>query len=467
MTITDLKIKKSDKLHLLDRSKPPKSGKPKDVNFPEFFDTTTDNGINVLVIRDNRLPLVTTRFVFKSGSYLDYFSGKNKSGLGSMTSELLTKGTSDRTATQIAEETDYIGASLSSGCNYDATYVSTYSLKKYFDNIFEIVTDIILNPSFSEEELERSKEQRLNSLLSMIDDGDYLSDKIFSRYVHENNPYSFPVEGEKDSVGGLTAGDLKNFYSKVYSPENLIIAFVGDITPDEALGKLNRDFLKWKKSYSVKTEKPLVSMKENPQVYLVEKKGAVQSSLKIGHLGIKRDNPDFIAVNVLNTIIGGYFTSRINKNLREVNGYTYGARSHFSCYRYSGDFSVTTEVKTEITSDTNREILKELNKIRTKLISKDELQNVKNYISGNFPMQLETPNEIASKAINLKLNNLEEDYYNTYIRKVNEVTREDIKEAAEKYLHPDKLIFSIAGNSEALKDEMLEFGEVKIIEEIF
>ncbi|MBL8008032.1 MAG: insulinase family protein, partial [Ignavibacteria bacterium] len=244
-------------------------------------------------------------------------------------------------------------------------------------------------------------------------------------------------------------------------------AFVGDITPDEALGKLSGDFLNWKNGYSVKTEKPYVSMKENPQVYLVEKKGAVQSSLKIGHLGIKRDNPDFIAVNVLNTIIGGYFTSRINKNLREVNGYTYGARSHFSCYRYSGDFSVTTEVKTEITSDTNREILKELNKIRTKLISKDELQNVKNYISGNFPMQLETPNEIASKAINLKLNNLEEDYYNTYIRKVNEVTREDIKEAAEKYLHPDKLIFSIAGNSEALKDEMLEFGEVKIIEEIF
>ncbi|MBK8384074.1 MAG: insulinase family protein [Ignavibacteria bacterium] len=246
-----------------------------------------------------------------------------------------------------------------------------------------------------------------------------------------------------------------------------MVAFVGDISPDEALQKLENNFSEWNNSYTKADEIILPEFNKTPRVFLTDKKGAVQSSLKIGHLGIKRNNPDFITLSVMNTMLGGYFTSRINKNLREVNGYTYGARSVFSCYRYSGDFSVTTEVKTDITSETNKEILKELNEIKNKFVGKEELQNVKNYISGNFPMQLETPNDIASKAISLKLHGLEDDYYNTYIRKVNEITKEDIKEAAEKYLHTDRLIYSISGKSDDLKDEMQQFGEVEITEDIF
>ena len=451
---------------ILDRTKPPKSGKPKDVNFPAFFETKTDNGITVLVIQDNRLPLVTSRFVFRSGSYLDHFSGKNKYGLGSMTSELLTKGTKNRNASKIAEEVDYIGATLSSGCSYDATYVSSYSLKKYFDNMFEIMSDVILNPAFDEEELNRSREQRINSLLAMVDDGDYLADKFFNKYVYGNSPYAFPIEGEKDSTNELITADLNNYYSKVYSPENLIVAFVGDINPDEAVNKLNSYFSDWKSTVKDNQEIIPVSLQNSSKVYLTEKPGAVQSSLKIGHLGVERNNPDFIKINVMNTMLGGYFTSRINKNLREVNGYTYGARSSFGCYKFSGDFSITTEVKTEITADTNKEILKELNDIRDNFVGKEELQNVKNYISGSFPMQLETPNEIASKVINLKLHILDDDYYNSYIHKVNEITKEEIQEVANKYLHPDKLTYSIAGNSKALKDEMQQFGEVEITEDV-
>jgi len=468
MSILELEIKKesSDNPEIPDRTKPPKSGTPKDINFPKFFETKTENGITVLVIQDNRLPLVTSRFVFKSGAYLDHSSGENKYGLGSITSELLSKGTLTRTATEIAEEVDYIGASLSSGCNYDATYASTYSLKKYFDNIFEIMSDVILNPSFKEEELDRLKEQRLNSLLSMLDDGDYLSDKIFNKYVYGNSPYAFPLEGEKSSIEKISTDDVRSFYNKIYTPDNLIVAFVGDITPDEALVKLNSNFSKWNSPVKEKGKLIIPELQKSSKVYLTEKRGAVQSSLKIGHLGIRRDNPDFITVNVMNTMLGGYFTSRINKNLREVNGYTYGARSGFSCNKFAGDFSITTEVKTEITSATNIEIIKELNEIRNNFVGDDELQNVKNYISGNFPMQLETPNDIASKAINLKLNDLDDNYYNTYLRKVNEITKEEVKDIAEKYIHADKLTFSIAGNSQALKEEMKQFGDVEIIENV-
>ena len=450
----------------LDRSKPPKSGKPKDMKFPGFFETKTSNGITVLVIEDKKLPLVTARFVFKSGAFEDYFHKADKAGLSSVTSELLTKGTQSRSAFEIADEVDYLGASIGSGCNYDASFVSSYSLKKYFNNIFDIISDVILNPSFKEEEIERVKLLRLNSLLAMSDDGDYLAEKLFNSKVYGDYPYSIPIDGESDSISELSGNDIREHYNKIFYPENLIVAFVGDITPDEALLKLNENFSDWKNPQKRKFEIPETPSLKPPKVYLIEKKGAVQSSIKAGHIGIKRSNPDYIPVSVMNTLLGGFFTSRINKNLREVNGFTYGARSVFHCCKHSGDFSVMTEVKTEITPDTLDEILKELNDIKNKNVSVEELRDVKNYISGNFPMQLETPNEIASKAIGLKLYELDDDYYSTYLQKVNQLTRDDIRRAAELYLHPENLIISIAGDVKALKSSLTKFGETEITGEI-
>lgn len=459
--ISDIK-----KVQKLDRSKPPKSGKPKDISFPKFYETKTANGITVLVIEDRRLPLVTSRFVFKSGAYMDHFAGKNKAGLVSMTSELITKGTSKRSATEIAEEVDYIGANLSSGSDYDATYVSTYSLKKYFDNIFDIVADVILDPSFDETELKRVREQRLNSLLSMTDDGEYLADRAFKKFVYKNTPYEMPAEGTRVSVENITRDDIVSVYKKIFVPENLIVAFVGDISPDEAMEKMNTAFPAANNHPAPSPEILVPEDAREELVALTEKPGAVQSSIRAGHKGISRDNPDFIAVHVMNTMLGGYFTSRINKNLREVNGYTYGARSYFSSNRFAGDFSVVTEVKNEITADTIKEIIKELNDIRENYVSAEELQNVKNYISGSFPLQLETPNAIASKVISLKLYNLGDDYYNTYIRKVNELTKDDIREAARKYIHPDKLTISISGNVNEIEESMKQFGKTEVIQEV-
>ncbi|HMQ70394.1 MAG TPA: pitrilysin family protein [Ignavibacteria bacterium] len=451
-----------DTVEILDRSVPPKAGKPRDINFPEFFETKTTNGITILVIEDKRLPLITTRFVFRSGAYLDHFFGENKSGLASVTSELLTKGTGTRSATQIAEDVDYLGASLSSGSDYNASYVSSYSLKKYSDNIFDIISDVIINPDFAEDEIKRSAEQRINSLLSMRDEGDYLADRTFKKVVFDKTPYQYPVEGIESSIRNINRDDIFSYYKKVFVPSNLIVAFVGDITPEEAVAKINEQFSGWSGADAPVNEIIVPAHKDKTGVYLTGKKGAVQSSLKVGHLGIQRNNPDFIAVSVMNTMLGGFFTSRLNKNLREVNGYTYGVRSMFSSNLHSGDFSVVTEVKNNITANTVTEILKEINEIRNNFIQDMELQNVKNYISGSFPLQLETPNAIASKVINLKLNDLEDGYYNTYIKKVNELTKEEIKEAANKYLHPDKLVLSIAGNVNEIKSEMEKFGEVEI-----
>ncbi|MBX7042285.1 MAG: insulinase family protein [Ignavibacteria bacterium] len=446
----------------LDRSVPPVPGLPKDVNFPSFYETVTSNGITVLVIEDRRLPLVTARFVFKSGAYFDFLHGAEKSGLASVTSEMLSKGTALRSATKIAEETDFLGATLSTGADFDASYVSCYSLTKHFDSIFEIATDVIRNPAFLEEELSRVKEQRLNSFLAMKDDGDYLASRAYKKGIFGSNPLGSSVDGNEKSVSGMTTEDLVEFYRMHFTPDNLIVAFVGDISPETAVEKLEKCFADVKGEGAEMQNFSPPPLNE-PKILLTRKEGAVQSSLRVGHTSICRNDPDFVNVSVMNTILGGYFTSRINKNLREVHGFTYSARSALSSHRYGGDLSVITEVKTDITANTIREILKEMNMLRDVAPDSEELQNVKNFISGNFPLQLETPNSVATKAINLKLFGLPEDYYSTYIRKVNQLTSEEIHETAAKYLHPGRLVMSIAGDVEAVSKLVSEFGEPEII----
>jgi zinc protease len=451
---------------VLDRTKPPAPGKIRDVKFPDFFESKTENGITVLVVEDRKLPLVSVRFVFKAGAYYDTIEGKDKVGLASMMSDLISKGTSSRTATEIAEQVDFLGAVLSDGCDYDASYVSCYSLKKHFDNIFDIASDVVLDPTFPEEEIKRVKDQRLNSLLGYLDEGDYLASRVFHKYVYGNFPYAFPVEGMKETVSALTREDFINFHKKYFTSDNLIIAFVGDISPEEAMVKVNEKFRGMAPGEKPTLTASIPDPAKPSHAYLIEKKGSVQSSIKLGHLGISRDNPDFIKATVMNTILGGSFTSRINYNLREVNGYTYGAKSFFDWKKYSGDFSADAEVKNILTHDAVNEIIKEIRRIREELVSEDELSSIKNFITGNFPLQLETPNAIASKLINLKLYDIEDDYYNTYLSKVNAITREEIKETAEKYLHPDNLVISIAGNPKEIEDNMKQICEVSVLKEL-
>lgn len=449
----------------LDRSIPPVPGKPKDINFPGFFETVLPSGITVLVIEDRRLPLVTARFVFRAGAYFENEIVPGKPGVASIASEMLSRGTLERNAIEIAEQTDFLGATLSTGADHDACYVSCYSLSKHFDEVFSIASDVILNPVFAEDELHRTKEQRVNSLLTLVDDGEYLASRAYRESVYGSNPYSFPVDGTIESVNDITTADVRKFYHSAFAPSNIIAAFVGDISPEEALKKLEHSFSGWS-ARPVQFAQPKQPPMNRSRIVLSAKTGAVQSSLRIGHVSIARDNPDFIPVSIMNTILGGYFTSRINRNLREVHGYTYSARSALNSHRFGGDISVLTEVKNEITANTVREILKEIRLLRDTATSDEELQNVKNYISGNFPLQLETPNAVATKAINLKLFGLENDYYNKYIQKVNELTASQLKEVAEKYLHPDCLVYSVSGNVEEIKGPMSEFGDVELSGEV-
>jgi zinc protease len=445
----------------LDRSKPPKPGNPKDVRFPEFFETKTASGITVLVIQDNMLPVVNVRFVFKAGSYHDDIPG-----VSAFTVDMLSKGTSKMSATEIASKIDFYGATLSYGSDYDANFVSIYTLKKYFDDVYNITADIINDAVFSNEEIERLRTQKINSILSFKDEGEYLASRAFKKFVYGKNTYANPIEGDENTLKEINRVLLLKFNEKYFTPENLIVAFVGDIEPNEALKyvkRLEEGNKKSKNGSENNNDTKLQIANSNPKVLLINKRDAVQSSLKVGHISKSRSDVNFFSLSIMNNILGGSFTSRINSNLRERNGYTYGARSFFELKKYSGDFSVETDVKTDITANAVKEIIFEINRMRNEYISDDELSIMKNYITGNFPLQLETPGAIASRVIALKLFDLEDDYYQKYISNVNAVTKEDVKKAAEEYLRPDNLVLSIAGNVKELEKQMKQFGDIEVV----
>lgn len=442
----------------LDRSKPPKGKAPKDVHFPDYFDTTLANGINVLVIENSKIPAVSVRLVFKNaGSYYD-----SKYGLASITADLLTKGTTHRSATQIAEEIDFIGGSLTSGSDWDGSYVSLSCLSKHLDKGIDVLADVVLNPVFNEDEIKRVKEQRISSILQGKDDAGNLTDKMFNKVLFGKTPYAFPAEGTEESVNSLTQSDFINFYNRKFIPGNLVLAFVGDITKEEALKIVNEKFAGWNKENEQEDHDFVLKATTNNPIYIVNKPDAVQSNLRIGHIGIARNNPDFLAVTVMNTILGGYFGSRINYNLREKHGFTYGARSSFSARIYPGDFSVDADVRNNVTDSSVALVLEELKSIVTSEVTDEELQTVKNYLTGVFPLQLETANSVATRVINLKMYNLPKDYYNTYISNINKLSKKDILNAAKKYISPENILIVISGDANAIKDKMSKFGAVQV-----
>lgn len=450
---------------LLDRTKPPKSGPPREVPFPDYFDTILENGINLLVIENNKIPAVSVRLVFKnSGSYFD----SGKFGMSSLTAEMLTKGTESRSATRIAEDIDFLGGNLSSGSDWDGSYVSLSVLRKYLNEGIDILADAVVNSVFDEEEIVRVKDQRIASIILGKDDLGILSDRMFNRVVFENSPYAHPHEGTEESITKIQRNDLLNFYKTHYRPSNLILAFVGAISKEEAIEIVSEKFGKWNTEATSRNDGSEVQDNIKPKefsdnhIYIVDKPGAVQSNLKIGHIGIERNNPDFIAVTLMNTVLGGYFGSRINLNLREKHGFTYGARSSFSPRIYPGEFSVDSDVRNEVTDASVELIIDELNRITSEEISDEELRTVKNYRTGLFPLQLETANAVATRVINLKLYNLPKNYYSTYIGNINKLTKADILNAAKKYIHPDKLNIVISGSSNAVKEKLSKIRPVKI-----
>lgn len=446
----------------LDRTKPPKPGRLPDVSFPPFIERSLSNGLKVFIVENHEQPLVSISVYVRGGSSHD---PNALQGLASISGEMLTKGTVRRSALQIADEIDFVGGSLNSGSSWDANTASVTVLSKFLPVGLDLLSDIILNPTFPQEELDRVKLQRLASIKQAKADAGYLADSAFSKLLFGEHPYAQQAGGTEECVERITTDDVKNFHASRYGANNSFLIAAGDVNVEAFMQSLENLFGNWKEASLPGLTVSTPQQATASRVVLVAKPAAVQSAIRVGHLGIERNHPDFITLYVMNMLLGGYFNSRINLNLREKNGYTYGARSFFDARVQIGPFAVSTEVSTAVTVAAAREIISELRLLTVDGISDEELQMVKNYVIGSFPLQIETPQQVASRVALIILYGLERNYYDTFRTTVARLTREDIHIAAKKYLHPDKLLIVASGDVDALQAGISEIAPVDIYDQ--
>jgi zinc protease len=407
---------------------------------------------------------VSLSLYFRSGSINDV-SGKE--GLASVAAELLTKGTVSRSATQIAEEIDFVGGSLGASASSDSTTISISVLTRYLATALDLLADVTLNPVYANEELDRAKLQRIAGIKQSKSDPGYLSETIFTKRVFGSHPYGLESGGTENSIPKLDASVLKQYYFNIASPGDAFFVVAGDVSESEILSLLGDRFASWKNFPVDASNIPAPVAQKSRSVLLVEKPQAVQSALRVGHLGIARNDKDYVACYVLNMLLGGYFNSRINMNLREKHGFTYGARSFFDARKQTGAFAVSTEVQTKVTARAVEEIINELTLIRKEPVSAEELSMVKNYVIGSFPLSIETPQQVAGRIATLALYGLAPDYYDKFRDAVASLTREDLLRTAQMYIHPDTVTISASGDAKGLENDMKAFGSVEVFDHNF
>lgn len=435
------------------RKNAPKPGPAPHIELGKAEQFTLKNGLKVIVVENHKLPKVSFQvFVdvppFMEGEY---------AGAANMAGQLLTKGTTTRTKSEIDEAVDFIGASLSSS----ATGVSGSSLTKHKDKLLAIMSDVLLNPVFPQDEFDKVKKQTLSALAQAKDDPNTIAANVAKVMRNsKNHPYG-EVESEK-TIEKITVDKAKEFYSTYFKPNISYLIVTGDITASEVKRLAPKYFGSWEKGAVTKSTFPAPERPQTTQVDFVDKTGAVQSVINITYpLDLKPGASDAIKASVMNTLLGGYFGSRFMSNLREDKAYTYGARSSLDDDPVIGFFNANASVRNEVTDSAIVQFLYELNRIRNGEIPESELEMVKSVMTGNFARSLERPETVARFALNIARYNLPEDYYATYLERLNKVSVADIKAMANKYILPDNAHILVVGNKDEVAEKLSVFSADK------
>lgn len=434
----------------LDRSKKPAPGPAPEIKLGDYESFVMKNGLKVFVVTNNKIPKVAFNLVIDRDPILE---GQN-AGFVDAAGQLLRTGTKSKTKEKLDQEVDFIGAALATSSNG----IFAQSLKKHVNKLLELMSDVLLNPSFKQEELDKIIKQTLSGLASQKDDPSAIASRVRDvLFYGKDHPYGEPTTEE--TVKTISLEMCKTYYNTFFKPNTAYLAIVGDITKKEAQKLAEKYFGKWKtgevpkKSYE-NPKTPIVN-----KVELVDRSNAVQSVIMLGYpFELKMGSEDVIKVSVLNTILGGSFASRLNQNLREKHGFTYGAGSSFSPDKYIGSFSASTTVRNSATDSAITEMMNEFKKIRNEKVSDEELQLTKNYMTGSFARSLENPQTIANFAINIERYRLQKDYYKNYLKNLNSITSEDLLVTAKKYIKPNNLHVLVVGNGSEIEKNISKFS---------
>ena len=431
-----------------------------EIKLPPIKSKTLSNGLEVLVIEHHELPVVAFRLVLKTGATYD---PEGKAGLANLTADLLRKGTKSRSATEIAEAIDFVGGSLSAGTNRDATFVTCKVLKRYFDTGLDLLADVVLNPAFAEEEIERLKGQTVSSLIQQKDDPNVIVRWEFNRQLFGKHPFANPLVGTVRSLESLNQNDIARFHKSFYRPNNAILCVVGDVKSKDVFKRVKKRFSAWKKGKLPKTSFPSPPAVSGYRILLVDKPDLTQSNIKFGHLGVDRSNPDYFPLVLMNYILGGSFVSRLVNVVRVEKGLTYGIWSWFEMNKQPGAFVVTTFTRNDSTLNAIKASLVELTRIREQGVTEEELKEAKSFYRGYFPLRFETPEQIATRILETKIYSLGKNYLRDYRKNMDKVTIEEVNRVARKYIGPDNLVFVVVGRAEDVKSDLEKLGPVEVV----
>lgn len=412
---------------------------------------TLENGLVLMVVERHNLPVVKVSIGIDAGNLHE---PAEKAGLANLTASLLTEGTKNRTAQEISEEIEFVGGDVGASGGDDYISASLSILKKDVDLGFELLADIILNPVFPEDEFEKKRERIKAGLKAQEEDPGFVASKNFQKALFGDHPYGRLVTGTAETLDRIRRNDLRDFHAQYYVPNNAVMAVVGDISSDEVEKLIEKHFVSWmKKDLNKNVLPPLDTAKEKKTITV--DKDLTQATVILGHVGVSRSDPDYYKLSVMNYILGsGGFASRLMQNIREDRGLVYSIYSHFSADKYGGSFQVVLQTKNESANEAIEEVLKEIRRIRTAPVSDAELSDAQSFLTGSFPMRIETSSRIAGFLVAVEYYGLGVDYIDNYPGFINNITKADVLEAAKKYLDPENFILVVVADQE--KTELKE-----------
>ncbi len=428
---------------------------PRALKLPTTSETTLPNGLLVVVVEDHRLPLVSYRLALRSG---DAHDPKELPGLVDMLTGLLTEGTQSRTSREIADEVARLGATLQAGANSDYTTVAASSLTTFSDEILELMADVILRPVFPENEVELTKQNTKESLKQQRAQPSFLATEMVARVMFGEHPYSVTAP-TPESIDATTREKLIEFHREKFVPNNAVLLVAGDVDVSSLLQRVQALFGDWKPGAIPGDEFPALPKRSARSIYLIDRPGSAQANIVIANSGLTRTSPDYFPLLVMHTVLGANASSRLFMNLREDKGYTYGAYSSLDARRTAGTFRATAEVRTPVTGDSLKEFFYELGRIRSEPISEKELADAKSYLTGVFPIRLETQEGLIDQLLQIKMFGLPDNYLETYRSHIQSVTREQIQDAAIKYVRPDEAAIIIVGDAAQLDEQIRPFAK--------
>lgn len=441
------------------RQQPPPPGPIRPFEFPKYLTRKLSNGLTVFVIEDHRQPVVSYELVVDAGGAAH---SVKKAGLASMTAQLLREGTKTRSAQDIARTIDSVGGALTTSADDDTVQASATVMKTSEALGIELLADVVVNPVFKQEEIDRRMRQTLSGLQIQYTDAEYLAPVSAARVIFGEHPYGYPAEGTPETLAGIKREDIVQFHGRYYSPAGAFLAIAGDVKPEEAFANAEKVFGKWNTSASAPdTLSPIPASKR--AVLIIDKPDAVQTQIVVGQTGIKRSDPDYIPLLIANQIFGGSYNSRLNLKLRAREGLTYGARSNFDTERVSGTFRVSTSTRTAETARATSMLLDLLKEFRQNPVTDAELKEAKAYLTGSFALGSETPQQVATRVLTAAVHGLPSNYWDTYREKVQAATPEQIADAVRRRIDPEKVSIVVVGNSKDFAKSLESFGTARTI----